>query len=255
MDFYDLREPVSAWSHGLWLALSLPVTVALWRRCGAGDPWRRFSVVVFGLGMAACYLGSMLYHGVRLDPAGVAFFDRLDHVGIHLLIAASYTPIAWVLLRGAWRRRTLLAVWAVTLVSCALLLADRSLPTPLATGLYLAVGWGSLFCYVEMARVVPSRALRPLILGGAFYSVGAVLNVLHWPNPWPGVVGSHEVFHLWVMAGTAAHVWFLLRTVVPFVGATERPPLGPKPLPVTVRASAPPRPPAWPSLSRRLRAR
>src|SRR5205823_1230985 len=135
------------------------------------------------------------------------------HVGIHLLIAGSYTPVAWNLLRGRWRRVTLAAVWSTTLVASALLIMNIRLPMPLATCEYLALGWGALFCYFEIARVLSHRALRPLVVGGVLYSVGALLNLFHWPVLWPGVFGSHEMFHLWVMGGSFAHFWFMLSAV------------------------------------------
>ena len=60
--------------------------------------------------------------------------------------------------------------------------------------------------------------LRLVVAGGVFYSVGAVLNLLHRPALWPGVFSTHELFHLFVIAGSLAHYWFLLTVVVPFVG-------------------------------------
>lgn len=222
MAVFDPREPFSAWSHGLWLLMSLPATLILWRRCG-GDRSKQLSLLVFGLSLAACYLGSALYHGVRVDEDRIEFFERLDHVGIHLLIAGSYTPLAWNLLQGRWRWGTLAAVWGTTLMASGLLLANVRLNRGLATCEYLAFGWGALFCYFELARTHPHRSLRPLVIGGVLYSVGAVLNVLKWPVIWPGVVGAHEVFHLWVMAGSVAHYWFMLTVVVPFACGAPRP--------------------------------
>jgi hemolysin III len=104
-----------------------------------------------------------------------------------------------------------------------LLLANYRLPLPLATCEYLALGWGALFVYFEVARVVTHRSMRPLVIGGVFYSVGALLNLMRWPVLWPGVFGSHEMFHLWVMAGSAAHFWFMLTAVAPLacVGRVE----------------------------------
>lgn len=218
MTYLNFREPFSAWSHGLWLLASLPVTIILWRRCGA-DRAKRFTFLIFGLCLAACGLGSTLYHAVRLDPGGIDFFERMDHVGIHLLIAGSYTPLAWNLLRGPWRWGTLTAVWTATLFGCVLLLANVRLPAPLRTCEYLAMGWGSLLCYFEMARVISHRAMRPLVIGGVLYSVGAVLNLVQWPVLWPGVFGAHEMFHLWVIAGSLSHFWFMLTAVVPFAYA------------------------------------
>ena len=215
---FQFREPFSAWSHGLWLVLSVPATLLLWRRC-RGDRAKQLSLTVFGLSLAACYLGSMLYHGVRLGEDSLDLFDRLDHVGIHVLIAGSYTPIAWNLMRGRWRWGTLSAVWLTTLVGSGLLLANVRLPVPLATCEYLAMGWGALLVYFEVARVVSHRSMLPLLIGGIFYSIGALLNLAQWPVLWPGVFGPHEMFHLWVMAGSSAHFWFMLTAVAPFVSS------------------------------------
>ena len=236
MSYLQLREPFSAGSHGLWLLLSIPATIILWHRCG-NDLSKRLSLLVFGVSFAACYLGSALYHGVMLNRESIEVFDRLDHLGIHLLIAGSYTPIAWNLLRGRWRSVTLLAVWSATILASALLLANIQMPAPFETCKYLILGWGALICYFQIARTLSHRALRPLLLGGVLYSIGAILNLAHWPAPWPGVVGSHEVFHLWVMGGTFAHFWFMLTVVVPFAA-------------LSVEGSRPTRPALVPNLSR-----
>ena len=89
----------------------------------------------------------------------------------------------------------------------------------LATGLYLGLGWGVVACYYEFAQVVSHRALVPIVLGGILYSVGAVLNLLHWPALFPGTFGTHELFHLFVLAGSLAHYLFILKVVVPFACA------------------------------------
>jgi hemolysin III len=222
VDILNFREPFSAWSHAVWLLLSVPATFVLWRRSG-GDRSKRFSLLVFGLTLAACYLGSTLYHAVRAAQDRLEVFDRLDHVGIHLLIAGSYTPLAWNLMRGRWRWGTLAAVWGSTLAGSVLILGNARLSALLATCEYLALGWGAIFCYFEIARVVTHRPLRPLILGGLLYSVGAVLNLLQWPVIWPGVFGPHEIFHLWVMGGSFAHFWFMLTVVAPFAAVRPRP--------------------------------
>ena len=86
----------------------------------------------------------------------------------------------------------------------------------LATCLYLGMGWGVVVCYFEIARVVSHRALLPIVAGGLSYSVGAVLNLLHWPVILPGTLGAHEVFHFFVLAGSMAHYRFILKVVAPF---------------------------------------
>jgi hemolysin III len=218
MNILNLREPVSAWSHGTWLLLSFPATWLLWRKSGA-DLAKRLSVLIFGMSLAFCYAGSMLYHGVRLSQSGLERFDQFDHIGIYFLIAGSYTPVVWNLMRGWWRRGTLALVWFFASVGTLLILTTGLLPLFWSTLFYLAIGWGALLCYVELTRLLSPRALFPLLLGGLLYSVGALLNLLAWPVLWPGFFGAHEVFHLFVMAGSLSHFWFVLKVVVPCAGA------------------------------------
>ena len=215
MDFLDPREPVSAWTHLAGLLLALPGTLLLWRRSRGGHPARRLGLLVFGLSLAFCYAASALYHGVRLAGDRLAAFHRLDRIGIFLLIAGTYTPLAGSLLRGRWRWGTLATVWTITAVASTLLAIGAAPPTTWATGIYMGMGWGAIACYGEMARAVSHRALSPLVAGGLFYSVGALLNLLPWPVLWPGIFGSHELFHLFVIAGSLSHYHLVLKVAVP----------------------------------------
>ena len=221
MDFSDLREPVNAWTHCAGLVLAIPGTLFLWHRSRGARPGKRLTLLVFGLSLMFCYAASMLFHGVRLPREGIAAFDRLDRVGIFVLIAGTYTPLAWTLLRGWWRSITLASVWAITAVATGLLAAGGPLSQAWMTGLYLGMGWGVVACYGELARAVSHRGLALLIAGGVSYSAGAVLNAIHWPNPWPGVVGPHEVFHLFTLAGSACHYAFVVRVAIPFESAAR----------------------------------
>jgi hemolysin III len=123
--------------------------------------------------------------------------------------------MAWNLMRGRWRTWTLGLVWGVTLGALGLIASGRGFSTRTWTWVYLAMGWCAMICYAQLARVVPRRGLWLVVVGGMFYSVGAVLNVLRWPVLWPGRVGAHDVFHLFVLAGSLAHYWFLLTVIAP----------------------------------------
>ena len=132
-----------------------------------------------------------------------------------MLIAGTYTPIVWSLLRGPWLWGTLTTVWTIAAVSVLRVWCGGVLPVWVATLIYLAMGWGSLFCYRELARTYSHRTLLPLPLGGILYSVGAMINLAKWPVLIPGVFGAHELFHLFVIAGSACHVFFMLQVVIP----------------------------------------
>ena len=167
--FLAIREPVSALTHGLWLVLSLPATILLWRRCGS-DRSRGLSFLVFGLSLACCYAGSAIFHGVMVaNRAGLDIYDRMDHIGIFLLIAGSYTPIAWNMLQSRWRFRVLASAWGTAAVGSMLYLSIGVLPPMVGTTIYLLMGWGAIFCYVELSRYLSHRKLFPLVMGGIFY--------------------------------------------------------------------------------------
>jgi hemolysin III len=208
------REPLSAGTHALGLVLALPAAAFLFRRA-RGEPAKRVCVLVYGVGLVWCYAASTLYHGARAAPGHIAMLARIDYIGIYLLIAGTYTPLAWSLLTGAWRRALLGAVWLVSGTAVALILGGVTFPRVVSTGLYLGLGWGFVVCYVRIARVLSHRMLRPLIAGGLSYSTGAVLNLVGWPVLWPGVFAAHELFHVFVLAGSAAHYGFILRVIVP----------------------------------------
>jgi hemolysin III len=220
MYFLDFREPVSAWTHALWMILAIPATILLCKRCG-GDLSRRLSFFVFGLSLALCFAGSALFHGVQGSRSTIEIYDRLDHVGIFLLIAGSYTPLAWNLLELRWRRWVLALAWGTAGLGSTLYLACGILPSAVGTTIYLAMGWGALFCYLELTRHMSSRLLFPLMLGGVLYSVGAVINLVHWPVFWVGVFGAHELFHVLVMAASLSHYLFMLNVVIPICRAEE----------------------------------
>lgn len=215
MDLFNLREPVSAWSHGLWLLMALPGAALLWRRA-AGNRARQFVLVGYIACLAFCAGASAIYHSVRAPADVIAQYLLFDHIGIYALIAGTYTPIAWTLMRGRWRVGTLTVVWLTAALGTWLHLAVDNLPNWLITGIYMAMGWGSVICYLELNRITSHRTLSPVVTGGALYSVGALIHVLDWPPLWPGVVGAHEVFHVLVVAASITHYRFILRVIAPW---------------------------------------
>jgi len=238
MLLFDLREPINAWSHGAGMVLAMPVTWVLWKRCtwptdcsnsgqgygSASYQWvKALCLLVFGVSLMLCYGISAAFHAVRQRGELLGQLQRLDHVGIYLLIAGTYTPVAWSLMRGSWWWGTLTTVWTVALVCAARVWCGGVMPMWVSTLIYLTMGWGALFCYVELARTYSHRTLLPLPLGGMFYSVGAILNLARWPVLFPGVFAAHELFHFFVIAGSACHIFFMLDVVIPSQGPAALP--------------------------------
>lgn len=233
MTLLDLREPVSACSHGAAMMLAVPLTWVFWRRCSRWpgpdeglcsresdrayqyEQGKYVALLIFGLSLIFCYGASALYHSVLFSGDRLNRFRRLDHVGIYVLIAGTYTPGVWALFRSGWRQGTLASVWGFAILCAGRVWIGGIFPPWVSTIIYLTMGWGVLLCYRELARNLSHRKLLPLPLGGAFYSVGALVNLMNWPVLNPGVVGAHELFHFLVIAGSACHVSFMLRVVVP----------------------------------------
>ncbi|WP_422924886.1 PAQR family membrane homeostasis protein TrhA [Singulisphaera sp. PoT] len=212
MNLLNLREPVSALTHGAWFLMIVPAAVLLCRRV-AGNPARWASMVVYTACLAFCALASTLYHAVVVTRDQIPYYLLLDHVGIFLLIAGTFTPIAAAMLHGPWRRWSLVVTWVVAALGICLRLFMMTLPNWLTTSIYLAMGWGSLICYLELTRHYSQWTLCPIPIGGLIYSIGAVFHVFHWPVIWPGYVGAHDLFHVLVMAASAVHFAFILRVV------------------------------------------
>lgn len=231
MLFTELREPINAWSHGAGMVLAIPATWLLWTRwsklaseyveggrllCSSRfERGKILCLLCFGVSLTSCYGISALFHGVRLSGEPLRRLQRLDHVGIFLLIAGTYTPVAWSLMRGAWRSGTLVTVWTIAAVCATRVWCGNVMPMWVSTLIYLGMGWGALFCYFELARRHSHRQLAPLPVGGMFYSIGAVFNLARWPVLIPGVFAAHELFHFFVIAGSACHTLFMLKVVIP----------------------------------------
>jgi hemolysin III len=231
MVLIDLREPINACSHGAGMLLAIPVTWFLCMRCrnfGAdctedmrllrASRYERVKLaclLVFGLSLTSCYGISALFHGVWFSGESLARLQRLDHIGIFFLIAGTYTPVAWSLMRGHWWWVTLATIWTVAGVCAVRVWCGGLMPVWVSTVIYLVMGWSAVFCYFELARFYPHRTLAPLPVGGVFYSVGALFNLAKWPVLVPGVFAAHELFHFFVIAGSACHIFFMLKVVVP----------------------------------------
>jgi hemolysin III len=214
LNYLTLRDPVAAWSHFAGLAWALFAAVILWR-LSAGDRQRQISISFFTGSMCLVYLASGVYHALRLPPEQLRFFLKLDHSAIYLLIAGTYTPIFSALLTGWWRYGSLAVIWTLAGVGILLKWLMPIQYYPVTVAMYLVVGGVGLLPAPIVVRAVGWRGGFWGLLGAAFHGAGAILDVFGWPVFVPGVFGTHELLHVLVVAGTAAHFVFIVRYVVP----------------------------------------
>ena len=211
-----LREPVSGLTHlaGVLLAL-VGLGVLLVRASGAGRVDQFVAFGVFGCSLVALYGASTLYHLLPVSPAAVARLRKLDHVAIFVLIAGTYTPICVLALEGGWGAGLLGLVWTLALCGIVLKVFWMDAPRWLSVGLYLAMGWLAVIAASAIFRAVPPGGMAWILGGGLVYSAGAVIYGLKWPDIRPGVFGFHELWHLFVLAGSACHFLAMLLYIAP----------------------------------------
>jgi hemolysin III len=212
-----LRDPVSSLTHLLTSLFGVYVTLLLCRLTRE-DRAKRLSLAIFGACIVALYAASGVYHAIPLPWSSptLGIFRRLDHSAIYLLIAGTYTPVFTVLFLGQRRQFYLTLIWLLAGTGIAAKWLLPSTPLRVSVALYLALGWIGVVPVAGLIRAVGWRGMAWGLLGGLFYTAGAVCELTHWPVLIPGVVQWHEVFHLCDMAGTAVHVGFMVRFVVPY---------------------------------------
>lgn len=177
------------------------------------------AVVVYGAGLVALFGGSALYHRWPAPGRVKAALQRLDHSTIFVFIAASYTPIALLVLHGTLASAILVIAWTGAGAGVALSLGWIDAPRRLIAGSYLALGWVALLALPELVQRLGPQPLALLAGGGLLYSVGAVIYARQRPDPWPSWFGFHEVFHALVIVAAAAQYIALVGWVLPAAAA------------------------------------
>jgi len=201
-------------AHAAWVAaVAAIVLIALAPTAAA-----RVAAIIYGAGLIALFAVSALYHRWPGDPRWKPWLRRMDHSTIFVFIAASYTPVGLLVLDGTAQVVVLVSVWAGALAGIVMSVAWISAPRWLQALAYVLVGWVAI---VAMPQLADRAGVAPLVLlavGGALYSLGALVYALRRPNLWPRTYGFHEVFHTLVIAAAIVHFVAMAGWVVPSAG-------------------------------------
>ena len=160
--------------------------------------------VLYGISLATTLGISALYHRPMWSLPARKRMRTLDHAGIGILIAGTYTPLAVLDSQGRWTVG-LWAMWGGALLALAFALFWSQAPRGLRAALYVGLGLLSAPLLLKLGGLIGSDRLALLLVGAGIYIAGAVVYALRWPNPKPSVFGYHEVFHLMVIAAAAVH--------------------------------------------------
>ena len=159
---------------------------------------------VYAAALAAMFGASALYHRLQWRSAAKRLWARrLDHSMIFVFIAGTYTPFALLRFEGRTQWLVLILVWLGAALGLVLELVWIDSPRWLSTVAYLLVGWVGVLTIPQLFTAAGVAVAVLLLVGGGLYSLGAVIYAIQWPNPFPRVLGFHEVFHLLVVAAAA----------------------------------------------------
>jgi hemolysin III len=164
---------------------------------------QRLAAAVFAASVVTMLGASALYHRVTWGPRVRPWMRRIDHAGIYLLIAGTYTPVGLLSLHGTLQRVTLAIIWAGAAVLIALKFAWVRAPKWLAAVTGVGLGWAGVASLPQVADTAGVTAVILLAAGGVAYTAGAVVYACKRPDPVPHVFGYHELFHALTIVAVA----------------------------------------------------
>jgi hemolysin III len=170
---------------------------------------------VFATSLILLYGTSAAYHRITWSPMMRGLVRRLDHAMIFVLIAGTYTPFCLVVLNGAWGITMLSVIWGVAGGGILMKIVWPTAPKWLGVSIYMIVGWLALIPARELLAWFTPDPLVLLVLGGVLYTLGGLVYTIRKPDPWPRVLGYHEIFHLLGILGSTLHYSLVAIYVLP----------------------------------------
>jgi hemolysin III len=162
------------------------------------------SAAIFAGSVAAMLGASSLYHRVNWKRTRARLWmRRVDHAGIYLLIAGTYTPVGLLVLHGAWRISVLGVVWTGAAAAIVLKFAWVQSPKWLAAAIGIALGWVGVIVMPQLVDRVGAAGVALLLAGGVAYTAGAIVYARRRPDPVPAIFGYHELFHALTLVAVA----------------------------------------------------
>lgn len=196
--YSTLEEILNAASHGIGFAFSVVGTVFLILK--HHDSLKNIFVMsIYGFTLMFLYLSSTLYHSLT-PPKAKNIFRKFDHCSIFLLIAGTYTPICTVLINNALSHAVLIIVWAAAIIGITLNTINVSKFEKFSLICYIAMGWSIVLIAKSAWQNLNPFQLKWLLLGGIFYTFGAILYVIGKKKKY-----IHSIWHVFVLMGSLCH--------------------------------------------------
>lgn len=207
--YTEAEEQANRWTHAVGTVLAAAGAAALINLAlQQGERTRVVSVSIYAAATLIFYSISTTYHSVR-KPRLRYLFRILDHAGVYLMIAGTYTPFAMITLRGSWGLWLLIMVWGLAAVGSFMKVFTTHRLPYVGPMLYLGMGWLVLLVIKPLAAALAVNGLLLLFAGGAAYTVGVAFYL------WDRLPYNHAIWHLFVLAGSALHFAAIFYYVTP----------------------------------------
>jgi hemolysin III len=206
-----LRERVSFYTHLAGAILSTAGLIAL-----LVITWGNWDYVIVSLsmtGMINLFCSSSLYHALKNHEDSQNIWRKMDHIAIYIMIAGTYTPLAYCFLEDAWRWSLLGVQWSLVVAGILFKTFFIRAPRYLSVLIYMAMGWMAMIFIGHIWSFITIGEFVLLLSGGLSYSIGAIIYGIKKPNPWPGIFGFHEIFHIFILIGAAFHFWLIILAI------------------------------------------
>ena len=203
-----IKDPGSAITHGIALILAVVGTLPLLLKAAREpDHLHVVAMAVFMLSMILLYLASTVYHTFDVNGKVNRRLKKFDHMMISVLIAGSYTPICLLVLERRTGLIMLALVWGIAITGIIIKGFWVFCPKWVSSVLYISMGWICVLAFSQILNNLTRAEFGWLLAGGIIYTIGGVIYALKLPifNNKHKNFGSHEIFHLFVMGGSACH--------------------------------------------------
>lgn len=203
-----VKDPGSAITHFIGMLMAIFAAVPLLIKA-AHEPEKIYviSIAVYALSLILLYAASTTYHTFDKSEKLNTILKKIDHMMISILIAGSYTPICLLVLKGKTGIILLSIVWGIAIVGILIKAFWIYCPKWVSSVLYIGMGWTCVLAFTQILNSMSPAAFGWLLAGGIIYTIGGVIYALKLPifNRRHKNFGSHEIFHLFVMGGSACH--------------------------------------------------
>jgi hemolysin III len=163
------------------------------------------SYIMYGIGMISLYSASAIHHGACVTGKKYQIFQKMDYAAIYLLIVGSYAPICLYSLPLKTGISMLAVQYALAAFGITATFMWKNAPTAVRLSLYLGMGWLLALLIKPLSGHWPLAGIALLVAEGLSYTIGTVVYATNKPNLWPGKFSAHDLWHIFVLLGSALH--------------------------------------------------